>query len=173
MTIKKVLLFGNPLLRKKSTKVTDFNSRLNKKMMKDLKDTLLKLKKNHKKGGGLAAPQIGYLKRIIFINAEGNSFYMINPRIIQKSKKMIDVWDFCFSCNASFLAKIKRHKKIVVEFYNEKGGKEVSNFKDYFSELIQHEIDHLNGRLFIDLIKNPKLIMMMEEWDKKYKYTQN
>ena len=56
-------------------------------LITNLKDTLIKLQKIHKKGGGLAAPQIGYLKRICFVSAKGRSFYMINPRIIQKSKK--------------------------------------------------------------------------------------
>ncbi len=97
---------------------------------------------------------------------------MLNPRIIKKSKQMFDVWDFCLSCGASFLAKIKRPKKITVEFYDEKGKKHISDYKGYWSELINHEIDHLDGILFIDLIKNPKSIMMMEEWDKQFRYKQ-
>lgn len=97
---------------------------------------------------------------------------MVNPRILGKSKEMFDVWDFCFSCDASFLAKIKRHRSIVVEYLDERGEKNVSKFKDYFSELIQHEVDHLDGILFIDLIRNPGSITMMEEWEKKHKYKQ-
>ncbi len=58
MAIKKVILFGNPLLRKKSARITKFNSIQTKKIMKDLKDTLINQKKIHKKGGGLAEPQI-------------------------------------------------------------------------------------------------------------------
>ena len=168
MAIKKVLQFGNPLLREKSRKVNNFNINLNKKIMRDLRDTLINLKKKHKTGGGLAAPQIGYLDRIVFLCAKGKSFFMFNPVIVKKSRQMFNVWDFCFSAGASFTAKIKRHKKISVEFFDETGNKYCEEYKDYRAELIQHEIDHLNGILFIDHIKNPTTIMMMEEWKKNF-----
>ncbi len=170
MAIKKVLLVGNPLLRKKSGKVGDFNSPETKRVMRDLKGTLIDQQKRYKKGGGIAAPQIGQLKQIVFLNTKSCSFYMINPKIIKKSKQMFYVWDMCLSCKVTFLARIKRYKKITVEYYTEKGEKIVADYKDYYSELIQHEIDHLNGILFIDYITDPKSIIMNEEWDKKYNY---
>ncbi len=95
---------------------------------------------------------------------------MINPKIIKKSKQMFEVWDMCLSCEVSFLAKIKRYKKITVEYYTPEGEKVVAEYKDYYSELLQHEIDHLNGILFIDHIKKPQSIIMNDEWDKQYAY---
>ncbi len=165
MAIKKVILIGDPLLRKKCVKVNNFNSPEVKTIKSGLKSTLHHLQKIHKKGGGLAAPQIGYSKKIIYINAKGTSFFLINPKIIYTSKKMFNVWDFCFSGNAAFTAQIKRHWKIKVEYADEKGQKGEEDFQEYFSELLQHEIDHLEGRLFIDLIKDPSKIKMIEHLD--------
>jgi len=161
MPIKKVLLIGNPLLRKKCAKVNNFNSPKVKTIKSGLRSTLQNLQKIHKKGGGLAAPQIGYLKRVIYINAKGRSFFVINPKITYASKRMFNVWDFCFSSNAAFTAQIKRYWKISVEYDDEKGQTQEEDFEGYFSELLQHEIDHLEGRLFIDLIKDPSKIKMV------------
>ena len=161
MAIKKIILIGDPLLRKKCVRVTDFNSSEVKTIKSGLKSTLHYLQKIHKKGGGLAAPQIGYLKKVIYINANGRSFFLINPKITYASKKIFNVWDFCFSGNAAFTAQIKRHWKITVEYDDENGEKQRENFEGYFSELLQHEIDHLEGRLFIDLIKDPSKIKMI------------
>jgi peptide deformylase len=165
MAIKKVIFIGDPLLRKKCAKVNNFNSPEVKTIKSGLKSTLHHLQKIHKKGGGLAAPQIGYLKKVIYINAKGRSFFLINPKITYASKKLFNVWDFCFSGNASFTAQIKRHWKIKVEYDDEHGQKQGKDFEGYFSELLQHEIDHLEGRLFIDLIKDPSKIKMIEHLD--------
>jgi peptide deformylase len=162
MAIKKVILIGNPLVRKKCVKVNNFNSLEVKTIKSGLKSTLHNLQKIHKRGGGLAAPQIGYLKRVVYINAKGRSFFLINPKITYVSKKLFNVWDFCFSGNAAFTAQIKRHWKITVEYADEKGQKQEEGFEGYFSELLQHEIDHLEGKLFIDLIKDPSKIEMIE-----------
>ncbi len=163
MAIKKVILIGDPLLRKKCFKVNNFNSPEVKTIKSGLKSTLHHLQKIHKKGGGLAAPQIGYLKKVIYINAKGRSFFLINPKLTYASKKLFNVWDFCFSGNAAFTAQIKRHRKITVEYVDEKGQKSEEDFEGYFSELLQHEIDHLEGRLFIDLIKDPSKIKMIDQ----------
>ena len=162
MALKKIILIGDPLLRKKCTRVNNFNSSEVKTIKSGLKSTLHHLQKIHKKGGGLAAPQIGYIKKIIYINAKGRSFFIINPKIIYAGKKMFDVWDFCFSANAAFTAPVKRHWRIKVEYDDEKGQKQEEDFEGYFSELLQHEIDHLEGRLFIDLIKDPSKIKMID-----------
>jgi len=162
MALKKVILIGDPLLRKKCAKVNDFNSPKINEIKSGLKSTLHHLQKIHKKGGGLAAPQIGYLKKVIYINAKGRSFFLINPKITYSSKKKFNVWDFCFSGSAAFTAQIKRHWKIRVKYDDEKGQKLEENFGGYFSELLQHEIDHIEGRLFIDLIEDPSKIKMIE-----------
>lgn len=167
MAMEEIVLFGDPLLRKESAEVSDFDSGSTKQIKENLKSTLLALQNLHKRGGGLAAPQLGYLKQIVFLNARGRSLFLINPTITEKSQELFDVWDFCFSAKAAFVAKVRRHKQIEVEYFDEQGRKRTERFEGYWSELVQHEVDHLRGRLFIDLIEEPGTIVMMEQWNKE------
>ncbi len=173
MAVREVLLFGNPLLRKPSADVEEYRRQSVVQTVQDLEDTLHDLQRIHGKGGGLAAPQIGSLLKIVYINARGRSFALLNPEIVDRSEQMFDVWDFCFSAKASFLAKIRRHTSIVVEYQNLEGRRCSERFEGYFSELLQHEIDHLHGKLFIDLIDRPETITMVEEWDRVHAYIQS
>lgn len=172
MAIKDVLQFGNPLLRKSCVEVLDFGVAEVLQAQINLKDTLHDLQFIHGKGGGLAAPQIGSLFRIVYINVRNRSFHLCNPVIVERSEETFDVWDFCFSAKASFLARVTRNQRIRVEYQDAAGQKNSEQFEGYFSELLQHEIDHLNGTLFIDHIEEPGTLMMVEEWDKQHTYRQ-
>lgn len=167
MAIRDVLQFGNPFLRESCIEVSDFNSPGVLQTQADLADTLHDLQRLHGRGGGLAAPQIGSEYRIIYINAQGRSQHLCNPVIVERSEETFEVWDFCFSTRASFMAQVSRSLRIRVE-YQDVAGKSVSEeFEGYFSELLQHEIDHINGTLFIDHIEKPETITMTEEWDRR------
>lgn len=165
MPIRDVLQFGNPILREVADEVHDFSSGALRETLVDLQDTLLDLQRIHGMGGGLAAPQIGSATRVVHVSARGRSFHLVNPTISERSDELFDVWDFCFSSKAAFLALIKRHRRITVEWRDHRGRPQIEAFEGYFSELLQHEIDHLDGRLFIDHIKRPETITMAEEWD--------
>ncbi|RKD30010.1 peptide deformylase [Thermohalobacter berrensis] len=165
MAIKDVLMIGNPELRKKSTRIQDFNNQL-EIIIQDLKDTLTFLQKTKKIGRALAAPQIGYKKRVIYYKLTNREIIMVNPEIIEKSKEMFEVWDSCFSFDVAFFVKIKRHKKIKVRYQDEKGNEKIEEFSDDLSELFQHEIDHLYGILATDHLENNKNIIMRSEWEK-------
>jgi|Deesub1362B_J571_1020462.scaffolds.fasta_scaffold00145_9 peptide deformylase len=171
MTVREVILLGNPLLREKSSDAA-FGKEL-ETIIEDLKDTLIYLQRKKGIGRALAAPQIGYLKKVIFINARNSknsrTMTLINPTIVEKSKEMIEVWDSCYSFDVAFFVQIKRHKKIKVEYMDENGRKIVEEFEDDLSELLQHEIDHLNGILATDHLKSGKDIIMREEWEKRYR----
>jgi peptide deformylase len=173
MTIRKVLLFGDPFLRRKCRKVDFGKKALNKKMMRDLRDTPHSLQRIHGKGAGLAAPQIGHDARLVYVNARGRSFFLFNPKITKKSRAMFLDWDFCFSAKAAFIARIRFHKDIEVEHFTPDGRKEKEKFSGYFSSLLQHELDHLDGVLFTDHLEKKSEIMMMEEWGRHFKYSQD
>ncbi len=113
-------------------------------------------------GRRLAAPQIGDPVRIIHLNARDRAFFMFNPKIVNKGDEQFDVWDFCFSAKAAFVAKVSRYCSISVEYYDERGQHTVERFDDDWSELIQHEVDHLNGILFVDRVSHPQSIKMIE-----------
>lgn len=164
-------MIGNPQLRETSIQVTNFDNvtKFDKQfqtILVDLKDTLTHLQKTKKIGRALAAPQIGYLKRIIFMQTSKRTVYMINPVITWKSNELFEVWDSCFSFGVYFFVKIKRHKKIIVEYKDENGIFKKEEFEGDLSELFQHEIDHLDGILATDYLKNNKDIILREEWEK-------
>jgi len=166
--IKEILLIGNPILREKSDNVTDFNNELFS-LINDLKDTLTDFQYRKKIGRGIAAPQIGVLKKVIFIKLPERSIALVNPEIIWKSDETIEVWDSCFSFDVAFFVKTERFKSIQVKYQNANGELMVETFNDDLSELLQHEIDHLHGILATDHLKNNKDIILRSEWEKRYK----
>jgi peptide deformylase len=167
MVICELLLLGNPTLRKKSKEVNNF-SKISE-IFVNLKDTLTDLQSKFGMGRGLAAPQIGYKKQVIYIQTQDRNSYFVNPRIVDHSSEMFDVWDSCFSMKAKFFVKIPRYKSITVEYYDKNKIKHVEKFEDSLSELLQHEIDHLEGVLCVDYLNDPKDIVMYEEWNKRYR----
>ncbi len=168
MAIKEVLLLGNPKLRENCVHIEEFNSDLIN-IVNDLKDTLLQLQKEKKIGRAIAAPQINYIKRVIFYNLPDRTFTMINPEVIWHSEETIDIWDSCYCFNVEFFVNIRRYKTIKVRFQDTKGNKVVETFDNSMSELVQHEIDHLNGILATDHLKDMKNIIMRVEWERRYR----
>ena len=165
MAVKDVLLIGNPLLRQISSEVTDFSPELIN-MIGDLRDTLRYLQKKYKMGRALAAPQIGNSTQIIYYQVGNVKKILINPKIISKSDSIIEIWDSCFSFKLAFFIKVKRHKTISVDYQDEKGQHHNELFEDDLSELFQHEVDHLHGKLAVDYLENKEEIMMREEFEK-------
>ncbi|MBM3292856.1 peptide deformylase [Candidatus Bathyarchaeota archaeon] len=169
MVIKEILLLGDSRLRNKSDSVQDF-SKIDKILI-DLKDTLTQQQKIYGMGRGISAPQLGYNLKIVYIQMPDRSFYLINPVIKWSSDETFDVWDSCFSLEVAFFVKIKRSKTIRVKYYDETGKENLVEFSDGMSELLQHEIDHLEGIICSDHLKNSKDIIMRSEWVKNYKQT--
>lgn len=169
MAIKDIFLLGNPELRKIAEEEIEFKHEV-EEISKDLKDTLHNIQKTKNQGRGIAAPQIGYNKRIIYIDTLERKLLLINPEIISKSSETFYVWDTCFSFELAFYVKVKRFKTIQVKYQNQKREIIIEKFSDSLSELIQHEIDHLDGILAIDLIENKEDIIMSKELEnQKYK----
>jgi peptide deformylase len=166
MAVKDILLLGNLNLRKLSLQV-DFNRDNVDEIFRDLKDTLENFQNRKGLGRAIAAPQISYLKRMIYINDSKNEIKMVNPHILYCSREKIQVWDTCFSFKAEFYVKIKRFKKIKVQYLNENKEEKTEIFEDSMSELIQHEIDHLNGILAVDHLENSRNIIMRDEFENR------
>lgn len=160
-------MIGNPTLRKKSSDVK--RRAETEKILEDLRDTLIHLQKKKRIGRALAAPQIGYLRKVVYFNLPKRSFAMVNPKIAWMSKRQFEVWDSCFSFDVSFFVKIKRHKRIRVEYMTEEGNPLIEEFRDDISELVQHEIDHLHGILAVDHLRDSRKIVLREEWEKRYR----
>jgi len=165
MAIKEILLLGNPILREKSDVVDSFDKNL-QEIIDDLHDTLIDFQHRMNTGRGIAAPQIGVLKNIIYVHLPTRSFALVNPEIIEHSSETFEVWDSCFSFNVAFYILTKRFKSITVKYQNQQGKSIKETFTDDLSELLQHEIDHLYGVLSTDYLNDKNQIIMREEYEK-------
>ncbi len=93
---------------------------------------------------------------------------MINPKIRGTSTEMFLVWDSCFCFELAFFVEVERFQKIIVEYQDIKGVREVIEAEDALAELFQHEIDHLHGVLAIDRMTSTQRICMREEWENQF-----
>ena len=172
MPIRPILQLGNPLLRQKAVTVEDPTSREVRALVQDLADTLAHWRSKTGYGRGIAAPQLGVLQRVIFLKLpEAEPWPLINPEIIQCSAEKIIVWDACLSFLAIFM-QVERHRYITVRYQNLTGDTlefEAGDDRN-LSELLQHEIDHLDGILAIDRVVDLKTICTREEFEKRYRH---
>jgi peptide deformylase len=164
MSVKPILRLGNPALRKKSVPVKAVHSTAIKAAVTDLSDTLNDFRSQNGFGRGIAAPQIGVLQRIVFINVE-KPIALLNPRITKRSKRMFSLWDDCFSF-PDLAVKVRRHHSIRVSYVNRHGEKAYLDASGELSELLQHEIDHLDGILAVDRAISLKHIILKSELPK-------
>jgi len=147
-----IVIHPNPILRKKSQNINleDLKTDEFKQLIKNMAPIMLK-----KDGIGLAAPQIGKNIRLIVINTKDGAQYFLNPKIIKKS--LLKEWgeEGCLSVPNTF-GLVKRNRKISCEYFNTKGKKKLIEASGLMARVLQHEIDHLNGILFIDKAKDIK-----------------
>ena len=146
MAIRTIREEGDEILRKKSREVEEINEKV-VALIEDMFETMQKFN-----GVGLSAVQVGILKRIIVIDTgeEGEKFALINPEII-KTKGEQTVEEGCLSFPNKY-GKIVRPAEVVVKGLNEKGKTVKIKAKDLLAQAIAHEVDHLNGELFVDKI---------------------
>jgi peptide deformylase len=171
MPVQRILQLGDPLLRERCARVANPASPHIRDLVADLADTLAHWRANTCYGRAIAAPQIGVLERVIFLKLPGNNPWpLINPEIICRSKEKIVVWDACLSFLAIFM-QVERHRDITVRYQDLQGEtQEIEAAEDRnLSELLQHEIDHLDGILALDRVIDVKSICTREEFEKRYR----
>ncbi|QSX06863.1 peptide deformylase [Sedimentibacter sp. zth1] len=145
MALRNVRIEGDDILRKKSRKVEKIDDRV-LTILDDMLDTMY-----YSDGVGLAGPQIGILKRLVVIDVDdGNVYKMINPVVTQKSGEVIGE-EGCLSV-PNKRGKVKRPTNVTVEYTDENGKKNELKAEGLLAICICHELDHLEGILFIDKI---------------------
>ena len=166
-----VLVLGNPVLREISSLVTDYTNNEIKNDILNLKNELEHFRKLNGFGRGIAAIQIGIKKRIIALNIGNGPFVIINPEFTFKSIETFTMWDDCMSL-PDLLVRVERFKNISIRYQDEDGfTKEWKEIDQEIAELIQHEIDHLDGILAIDnAIAKTDIIYKDEYYKNKEKY---
>ena len=171
MAVRTVLQLGDPGLREIAARVSDPASVEIRALVQDLADTLAHWRAATGYGRGIAAPQIGAARRVIFLQLPGaDAWPLVNPEIIWHSEDKIVVWDACLSFLSIFM-QVERYREIVVRYQDLHGEwKEVraSEERD-LSELLQHEIDHLDGTLAIDRVTDMRTMCTREEFEKRYR----
>jgi peptide deformylase len=173
MPVRPVLQLGDPLLRLTAVAVEDPQSPQIQDLVRDLADTLAHWRSKTGYGRGIAAPQLGVSQRVIFLKLPGvERWPLINPEIVERSEEKITVWDACLSFLSIFM-QVERHRQITVRYQNPEG--EILEFDAgddrNLSELLQHEIDHLDGILAIDRVVDLKTICTKEEFEKRYRHS--
>ena len=167
MTIRKILTEPDPFLRQKSTKVVDVNNEI-RALMDDMLETMYSAP-----GIGLAAIQVGVPKRAIVIDLtrndeKKNPLYFVNPEIISNSDKHGTYEEGCLSVPGQF-AEINRPDKCKVKYLDYNGKEQILEAQGLLATCIQHEIDHLEGILFIDYLSKLKKSMIVKKLSKQKK----
>ena len=167
MAVKKILLYPDPLLLIRSAKINIFDKNL-VNLSKDLIDTMYDAD-----GVGLAAPQIGINKRIFVMdcsseNEEKDCRVVINPEIEHASEELGSYKEGCLSI-PGITEEISRPKVIKVLYQDVNGVLQRDTYDDLWSICFQHELDHLNGKLFIDHLRPMKKILVKNKMKKSWK----
>ena len=160
MSKKKIIIEPDPILRKKCEPLENVDDDV-RKLMNDMLETMYKAP-----GIGLAAIQVGILKRIVVIDIskeeKKNPLFLVNPEIIYKSKNTSVYEEGCLSLPGQF-AEIERPAECHIKYINYNGKEKKLETKGLLATCIQHEIDHLNGILFIDYLSKLKKDMIIKK----------
>jgi peptide deformylase len=165
MAILPILKIPDPVLRKKAKPIELVDAEL-RRLMDDMLATMYDAP-----GIGLAAPQVGVLWRLIVMDpakdeAPKTPIVMVNPEILARSEEMRVHEEGCLSI-PEFTAEIERPAKTRVSFIDREGKKQEMELEGIWSTLVQHEIDHLNGVLFIDYLSRLKRDMVVRKFSKQ------
>tara|TARA_B100000963_G_scaffold332322_1_gene323746 strand:- start:350 stop:922 length:573 start_codon:yes stop_codon:yes gene_type:complete len=170
MSILEIVKEPDPILRKKSKEVENVDQDI-QRLMDNMLETMYDAP-----GIGLAAPQVGILKRIIVIDLAKQDepkkpLYIINPKILWKSEDLISREEGCLSIPGYF-AEVARPSKCKVQYLDYNGKIQIIDAEDLLSTCIQHEVDHCDGILFIDYLSKLKKDMILKKLIKTRKEKQ-
>lgn len=154
-----VLLLGDPRLRVPCAPVGPVPSAEFLEEVEGLKSALREFRAEHGFGRGIAAPQIGIPKRLIALNLGKGGFVIANPVITWRSEETFTLWDDCMSF-PDLLCRVERHASISLSYLDETGiSRTWDNLARAEAELLQHELDHLDGVLAVDRAMGPNGIV--------------
>jgi len=165
MPSRRIIQLGDPLLRAVSAPVGDPAEA--RPLFADLRDTLHEFRRTHGFGRGISAVQIGEARRLIYIEFEGASYAIRNPEYEYQSDAKFRLWDDCFSF-PDLLVYLERSERVTVRYEDEAGNGRRLEAAGALSELLQHEIDHLDGTLAIDRAIDRNSFSTREEYVRRH-----
>ena len=161
MSLLPIHLLGSPVLRQRSTEVTTVDDEV-RRVVEDMFETM-----DAAKGVGLAANQIGLARRIAVVDAEGDRFVMIDPLIVETAGSST-AEEGCLSIPEIY-GDVTRPERVVIEAFDEQGNRYRREAIGLKARAIQHEIDHLDGILFLDHLSLIKRQMLLARWRRERK----
>jgi peptide deformylase len=144
-TTEDILKLGDPRLYEVCDPVKPEELQLVSGWVNDLHEAMEDIRTKYRFGRGIAAPQLGIMKRLFYLNLD-KPYIIINPEIKELSEGMFELWDDCMSF-PNLLVRVKRHQSLILEYFDENWEKQIWPVEGALSELIQHEFDHLDGIL--------------------------
>lgn len=146
MALRNIRTLGDDILRKKSRTVEKIDDKI-LSLLKDMADTMY----SSENGAGLAAPQVGILKRLVVIDMGQGLINLVNPEIVE-AEGTHEVIEGCLSVPGKW-GKLERPEKVIIKALNERGEEVTMTGTGALGKCLCHEIDHLDGILFIDKVK--------------------
>ena len=165
MGVREILQLGDLRLWQPSEAVSDPGSSETRQVIEDLAATLSDFRLRYQFGRAIAAPQINAHRRIIFTNV-GEPKALINPEIVFRSEEMMELWDDCFSF-PNLMVRVRRHFEIGIRYLDTHGAVVALRARGDLSELLQHEIDHLDGILATDRAIDQRSFSLRSEVEKR------
>ena len=163
MAARRILQLGDPILREISAPASAVEAAA---IFGDLRDTLHEFQRTHGFGRGISAVQIGELRRLIYIEIGGRAYALRNPVYEFQSEDKFALWDDCFSF-PDLLVWLERHQTVRIRYEDETGAVQTLDASGAFSELLQHEMDHMDGVLAVDRASGPNALCMREEYNRR------
>jgi peptide deformylase len=159
MAIREIITLGHPTLRQKARKVTQFGPEL-QQLIDDMVETMRRAP-----GVGLAAPQVDTLERVIVVELPADEeegrpaelYAFVNPEIVKVSRDVEEDEEGCLSI-PGYVGEVVRHTMVIVRGQDAQGKPQKVRAYDYLARIFQHEIDHLEGIMFIDRVTDPAKI---------------
>lgn len=173
MPIRPLIQLGNPLLREPCAPVVDPRAPDVRQLAEDLTDTLAHARATTGYGRGIAAPQVGTLARVVVLRLSSRDWQpwvLVNPEIHERSADTMVLWDACLSFLQIFM-QVRRHREIVVRYQDLDGASQEVRAGEAHDvgELLQHEVDHLDGVLCLDRVEDLRTVVTREEFEKRYR----
>ena len=169
MAVRRIRQLGDPVLRQRCQRVEKPTSGAARLVADDLRDTLKAAKEKYAMGRALAAPQIGAPVRMIVMDVDGarQRTTLVNPEITDVGPEDFEVWDDCFSF-PGLLVRVNRAYRITVQYTDLKGKQHTMECEGPMAELLQHEIDHLDGILALDRAVGLDPFALRSEWEQRH-----
>ena len=155
MAIRRILTAEEPILRERTKRVSSFDASLHR-LLDDMLETM-----RDAPGVGLAANQIGVPLQVAVIEVDNRITELVNPQVVKGSGEQLD-WEGCLSI-PGYVAEVTRHEKVTVKARDRHGKEFRIKGTELFSRALQHEIDHLNGVLYIDSLESLEELVRVSE----------